>query len=226
MVWPPKPPFMLVGPAKSGLASLYELPLKHFEVMSGYRDRRGRRRHHALDFEGIGPNCGLGTPVFAIGRSRIVLLGSSAEDSSNFGRLLRRRGTVRRGGRTLPTSMVVPGYGRVYFFTRNYGRWRSGTIIETELLEGPLAGFTVRYMHLGAIHPELEEGDIVRRGQQIGLMGGTAILTDRPHVHFDIADRRGNRVDPSPYLGIDGSGNPLDREAWRPASAKPRGAPK
>ena len=226
MVWPPKPPFLLVGPDESEPVAYYELPLKHFDLMSGYRDRRGRRRHNALDFEAIGPHCGLGTPIFAIGRSRVIRLGSSAEDSGNFGRLLRRRGSVRRSGRLLPASMFVPGYGRVFFFTRNYGRWRSGTIIETELLEGPLAGFTVRYMHLGAIHPDLRVGDIVRPGQEIGLMGGTAILHDRPHVHFDVSDRRGNRVDPSPYLGLDARGNMLSPELRHSVAAKPTGAPK
>ena len=226
MVWPPKPPFLLVAPAKSELTAHYELPLKHFDVMSGYRDRRGRGRHNALDFEAIGPNCGLGTPIFAIGRSRVIRLGSSAGDSGNFGRLLRRRGTVRRGGRILPASMVVPVYGRVFFFTRNYGRWRSGTIIETELIEGPLAGFTVRYMHLGAIHPDLQVGDTIQRGQEIGLMGGTAILRDRPHVHFDVSDPRGNRVDPSPFLGLDEHGNLLSPAPRSSAVAKPTGAPK
>ena len=122
--------------------------------------------------------------------------------------------------------MVVPGYGQVYFFTRNYGRWRSGTIIETQLLDGPLAGFTVRYMHLGAIHPDLEVGGIVHRGQEIGLMGGTAILHDRPHVHIDVSDLRGRRMDPSPYLGIDARGNLLNPESLPSAVGKPTGAPK
>jgi len=121
--------------------------------------------------------------------------------------------------------MTVAGYGRVYFFTRNYGRWRSGTIIETELLDGPLAGHTVRYMHLGAIHPDLQEGDIVERGQEIGLLGGTAVMTDSPHLHIDASNRRGNRIDLSSYMGIDSHGEIVVADSRVP-SAKPVGPPK
>ena len=100
--------------------------------------------------------------------------------------------------------MDVNGYGRVYFFTRNYGRWRSGTIIVTELLEGPLAEHTVRYMHLGSIHPDLEAGDIVERGQEIGLMGGTAVQSAGPHLHIDAEDSEETRIDLTPYFGLEG----------------------
>jgi murein DD-endopeptidase MepM/ murein hydrolase activator NlpD len=96
----------------------------------------------------------------------------------------------------------VPGYGRVYFFTRDYGSWRSGTIIVTEALEGPMAGYRFRYMHLGAIHPGLQVGDEVEAGQELGLMGGTAIQTDSPHVHIDIEDLDADRVDVAPLLGL------------------------
>ncbi len=225
MVWPPKPPITLVPLAEVVYQTPYGRPMKHFELLSGYRDRRGRKRHNALDLEGVGRFSGLGTPIYAVGRSRIQMLGSSWDEPRAFGRVLRRRGTVRRGGHTLPASMTVAGYGRVYFFTRNYGRWRSGTIIETELLDGPLAGHTVRYMHLGAIHPDLQEGDIVERGQEIGLLGGTAVMTDSPHLHIDASNRRGNRIDLSSYMGIDSHGEIVVADSRVP-SAKPVGPPK
>ena len=184
---------------------IYALPYQPVRIMSPFDDVRGRGRlHRAIDFAGVGPDLGLGTPIFAIGRSRIERLGSGEVDPFNFGRPLRGSGTVRRGGHRLPRSLEIPEYGRVYFFTRNYGRWRSGTIIITEMLEGPLAGHTVRYMHLGAIHPDLEVGDIVERGQEIGLMGGTAVQSAGPHLHIDAEDSEDTRIDLTPYFGLDG----------------------
>ncbi|MCA9562084.1 MAG: hypothetical protein KC561_01285, partial [Myxococcales bacterium] len=70
----------------------YGLPYEPVELMSGYDDRRGRTRHYALDFTGVGPDYGLGDPIFAVGRSRVTLIGRSATDASNFGRQLRGSG--------------------------------------------------------------------------------------------------------------------------------------
>lgn len=202
------PPLSLPSPddlkvVDVSLAS-YGLPYEPVDVMSGFDARRGRRGHRAIDFGGVGPDSGLGTPIFAIGRSRITLLGRPDEAPGQFGRPLRGNGTVRRGGRRLPSSMHLPEYGRVYFFTRSYGSWRSGTVIVTELLDGPLTGYTVRYMHLGAIHPDLEVGDVIEPGQEIGLMGGTAVQEVRPHLHIDAENPDGERIDLAPYLGLDG----------------------
>lgn len=213
-----EPPDWLVGrlePAKDEghtdqvalpeLTTPYGLPYEPIDLMSGFDDVRGRGRiHAAIDFEGVGPDNGLGTPIFAIGRSRVTMLGSGHDNPREFGRPLRGSGTVRRSGSRLPRSLEIPGYGRVYFFTRNYGRWRSGTVIVTELLDGPLAGYQVRYMHLGAIHPDLRVGDEIERGQEIGLMGGTAVQDAPPHLHIDVEDLEGERVDLAPYIGLHG----------------------
>jgi Membrane proteins related to metalloendopeptidases len=102
----------------------------------------------------------------------------------------------------LPKEFDVPGYGTVTFFTRDYGSWHSGAVVVTEVVSGPLAGHQIRYMHLGAIHPELREGDVIEAGQELGLMGGTAILYDLPHVHIDIEDAEGRRIDPAPFMGL------------------------
>ncbi len=92
--------------------------------------------------------------------------------------------------------------GRVFFFTSSYGSSRTGAIIVTEVLEGPLEGHQVRYMHLGAIRPDLSPGVIVDSGEEIALMGGTAILESAPHVHIDAENPQGDRVDMAPYLGL------------------------
>lgn len=183
-----------------GLALPYPLT---FVIKQLGKCRRGRRRHIAIDLGGIGPNYGLGTPVRSLAKAKVIRIGLPENDPGEYGQPDLGRGHITRRGHDLPRSMVVPGYGRVRFFTHSYGRWRSGVVISTVVQEGRYKGYKVRYMHLGAAHPRLKVGDIVEPGQEIGLMGCTAILNDLPHVHFDIWTPGGKRrVDPSPILGL------------------------
>ncbi len=173
--------------------------------------RRGKHTHQAIDIGGVGENSGLGTPVFAMGRAKVTLIGRPEEDSRQFGTPDRGRGTLRRGYKgklVLPKEERVPGYGRVVYFTKNYGSWRSGTVICTKVLDGPLKGHDVRYMHLGAVHPTLKRGTIVEAGEELGLMGGTAILDSAPHVHVDMTDPNGERVDIARLLGLPQAAKP------------------
>lgn len=163
----------------------------------------GRRQHRGLDIGGVGPDFGVGTPVYSMVRARITFIGRGTEDPDQFGRPDTREGTTERGDHQLPRSGVVRGYGPVAFFTRDYGSWRSGDVIVTQALDGGIEGYQVRYMHLAAIHPELRVGDVVEAGQEIGLMGGTAVMHDLPHVHIDIEDLDGDRVDVAPFLGME-----------------------
>ena len=57
-------------------------------------------------------------------------------------------------------------------------------------------GFSTRYGH----HKELlvEVGDIVKKGQVIGLMGSSGRSTG-PHVHFEVF-KNGRVVDPASYI--------------------------
>jgi murein DD-endopeptidase MepM/ murein hydrolase activator NlpD len=180
------------------------LPYPLDRVLSTFGDCRdgGRRQHRGIDLGGTGPLAGLGTPIRAMAAGRITLLGRPEEDPRRFGRPDTRSGTTERGRQTLPRSLVVPGYGTVHFFTREAGSWRSGTVVVTVIEEGPHAGWRIRYMHLGAIAPHLEVGETVEAGQPIGLMGGTAVQSSTPHVHIDIEDAEGRRVDPGPLLGL------------------------
>jgi hypothetical protein len=183
----------------------YLPPYEPIEVMSDFwncRSHRRHRRHRATDLWGVGDDAGLGTRIHAIGNSVITFIGRPEDNSSDFGRRLRRRGTTVRGGRRLPTYGDYNVYGRVYYFTRRRGRWRSGEIIVTELLDGPLAGYTVRYMHLAASHPDLTVGMVVKAGQEIALLGGTGVQESTPHLHIDVEDPFGNRVNIAPLLGI------------------------
>lgn len=181
------------------------LPYPTHRILSTFGDCRdgGRRQHRGLDLGGVGGEEGLGTPIRSMFRARITLIGTGFDDPDRFGHPDTRTGMAERGGHRLPRSGMIPGYGVVHWFTRDYGSWRSGTIISTEVVEGDWEGYRVRYMHLGAIYPGLAEGDIVEAGQELGLMGGTAIQFDSPHVHIDMEDLHGDRVDIAPLLGLE-----------------------
>jgi murein DD-endopeptidase MepM/ murein hydrolase activator NlpD len=136
-------------------------------------------------------------------RAKVTMIGRGEDDRAKFGRPDKRSGMAKRGSRTYPRSAEVEGYGRVYFFTRNYGSWRSGTIVSTIVMDGRYRGFQIRYMHLAEVHPSLAVGDIVEAGQEIGIMGGTAVQESCPHVHVDMTDLEERRVDVKALLGLD-----------------------
>jgi murein DD-endopeptidase MepM/ murein hydrolase activator NlpD len=189
--------------------------------------RKGKHTHQAIDIGGVGENSGLGTPIFAMGRSKVTLIGLPREDPRQFGAPDVGRGTVRRGYKgnlVLPKQQRVPGYGKVNYFTKDYGSWRSGVVVSTKVLEGPLAGHEVRYMHLGAVHPTLKRGTVVEAGEELGLMGGTAIMDSAPHVHIDITDPEGARVDVARLLGLPQAAQPCPtvKSGGKRPSARPR----
>lgn len=166
-----------------------------------------RCRHKGVDIGHVGEeNGGLGTVINAVTRSQITLIGRVGEDAQSFGRPDTRSGNTVRTGISFPRKILVPGYGVVYPFSRNYGRWRSGMTIVTKVIEGPHAGLTIRYMHMADIRRDLKVGDIVEAGEHIALMGCTAIMDSHPHVHIDFAREDGARIDPAPYIGLPPTG--------------------
>lgn len=164
--------------------------------------RPGGRQHRGLDLGGIGEHAGLGSPVRALTRSRVTLIVRPEDDPARWGRRDSRRGTVERSGETLPRVLAVPSYGDVYFFTRDHGSAHTGVMVVTEAVGGVLDGHTIRYMHLGDPHPGLDVGVVLEAGQELGVMGGTAIMQSLPHVHIDIEDERGRRVDVAAFVGL------------------------
>ncbi|MCP3870538.1 MAG: peptidoglycan DD-metalloendopeptidase family protein [Gammaproteobacteria bacterium] len=58
------------------------------------------------------------------------------------------------------------------------------------------AGYTTRYAHNSKIF--VETGDLISKGDRIGLMGSTGRSTG-PHVHFEVA-RNGKSLNPLKYL--------------------------
>lgn len=165
--------------------------------------RRGGRQHRAIDLAGTGELLGLGEPIVAMVDAEILLIGRPEDDPAKFGTPDRRPGTVQRGRHTLPRVLEVEGYGTVYPFTSDAGSWHSGAVIVTRAIGGTLDGHIVRYMHLGAVHPDLKVGQRVVAGQEIALMGGTGVQSSAPHLHLDVEDPEGHRVDVAPLLGLE-----------------------
>lgn len=186
----------------SGVALPY--PTDHvFRGFLGCRNRAGAHRHAAIDLGGVGPEAGLGTPVRAMARSRVTMIGLAEASPKLFGLADHRPGNARRKGHhALPRAQVVPGYGAVYYFTALQGRWRTGNLLVTEALDGPLAGATIRYMHLGAVRPDLAVGSTLEPGDELGLLGGTGVQSAGPHVHIDIAMPSEIPIDVGALLGL------------------------
>lgn len=172
----------------------YPYPLRR--VFRGFAECwDGQWRHRAIDIGGIGPEGGLGTPVRSMVKAKITRIGTPKTKAAWFGTYDTRRGRARRHGHSYRRSARIKGYGRVHFFTRKQGKWRTGVIVETVAVGKELSGHKIRYMHLAAPHPKLKVGDIVEAGQEIGLMGGTGVQESAPHVHIDAANRDGEKID-------------------------------
>jgi murein DD-endopeptidase MepM/ murein hydrolase activator NlpD len=62
-------------------------------------------------------------------------------------------------------------------------------------LGGGLEGYAIRYMHLGAIRPDLKPGMVVEAGDELGVLGGTAVQDSLPHVHLDVTSPSGVALD-------------------------------
>lgn len=178
------------------------LPYPLDNLFRGWTECTGRGHHKALDIGGVGPDAGLGSPVRAIGPAKIIQIGLPADDPKRFGIPVTEPETVVRGKMELPATKAVQGYGEVRFFTKNYGRHRSGGVIGIRLLGGRYKGYTVRYLHVAAVRPDLAVGDRVDGGEELGLIGGTAVQHDAPHLHLSMENPRGRARDVGRILGI------------------------
>ena len=72
----------------------------------------------------------------------------------------------------------------------------------TKAIHPKIDGYKVRYMHLAAVRPDLKRGDVLEAGEEIGIMGSTAVQVSAPHVHIDMENERHVRVDVSQYIGL------------------------
>ncbi len=60
----------------------------------------------------------------------------------------------------------------------------------------PASGLTTRYAHLSRFMPSLRIGGEVQRGQVVGFVGATGIVTG-PHLHYEVLRRDGQALDPA-----------------------------
>lgn len=178
------------------------LPYPLDNLFRGWVECTGRGHHRALDLGGVGDDYGVGTPLRAMAKAKVIAIGRPEDDPARFGTPLTGVATVERSGHTLPASKQIQGYGKVHFFTRDYGRHRSGGQLSLLVLDGPLAKHELHYLHIAAVHPDLEVGDTVEAGAEIALMGGTAVLDAPPHLHLSIESPDGKSVDVGKVLGI------------------------
>ncbi|GEM_PF-2162746 len=181
-------------------------PYPYSNLLRQYDGNNCRHRGHDIGYVGE-KNNGMGTVINSAANAVITLIGRTGEDTGEFGKLDKRSGYAVRTKKSFPRQVLAPGYGIVYPFSTNYGRWRSGMVIVTKVLDGPLKDYTIRYMHMGAIRPDLKVGDTVKAGEHIALMGGTAVLDSWPHLHLDAESPTGKRIDLGPYIGIPESGS-------------------
>ena len=105
------------------------------------------------------------------------------------------------------SDVVSVDDGRVSF-VQSRGAWeksapgspkfRAGVYVEVTHADGRVS----RYMHLDSITDGLKVGSRVKAGERLGALGGTGILHDKPHLHFEIREpsprggRYGDSIDP------------------------------
>jgi murein DD-endopeptidase MepM/ murein hydrolase activator NlpD len=84
------------------------------------------------------------------------------------------------------TPVVAPGDGKV-IFAANAGT--AGNLVELITLDGEKH----RFMHLSKIL--VSRGDVVKKGQQVGLVGSTG-FSSGPHLHWEKYASSGKQLDP------------------------------
>ncbi len=103
--------------------------------------------------------------------------------------------------RGTPVSSVGSGVVKRAGYSNSFGYY-----VE-KLLD---TGETVRYGHLDKLN--VKAGDIVEKGQVLGLSGNTGISSGA-HLHFDIRDAQGNWVDPQKWFAQQANVSPGEMTA-------------
>ncbi len=96
---------------------------------------------------------------------------------------------------TAPTGTPVyaSGDGVIKRIEKSKGRRGYGNLID---IDHGVDGLTSRYAHLHTF--SVKEGDVVKRGQQIGTVGNTGQST-APHLHYEI-QINGSAINPLRYM--------------------------
>lgn len=91
------------------------------------------------------------------------------------------------------TDIVAPADGKVEWVRTGYNGGYGN-----ELMIDHGFGYKTRYAHLNKIL--VKRGDVVVRGDKIGLVGSTGRSTG-PHLHYEVI-YKGKPVDPANYMGL------------------------
>jgi len=91
------------------------------------------------------------------------------------------------------TKVYAAGSGKVLKITSSDDGYGNCIVIEHGY------GFVTRYAHLSGF--KIKEGDEVKKGDLIGLVGSTGRSTG-PHLHYEI-EKDGERIDPKKYIKFD-----------------------
>lgn len=91
------------------------------------------------------------------------------------------------------TKVYAAGSGKVLKITSSDDGYGNCIVIEHGY------GFVSRYAHLSGF--KIKEGDEVKKGDLIGLVGSTGRSTG-PHLHYEI-EKDGERIDPKKYIKFD-----------------------
>lgn len=140
---------------------------------------------------------------------------ADAQVTSNFG----MRGDPFHGGRRMHAGMDMGGRVGTPIYATGDGfvkrsRWAGGYGNLVEIEHG--FGYQTRFGHLS--RSLVQEGQFVRRGQMIALMGSTGRSTG-PHLHYEVRIN-GRAVEPSRFMQIVFNQQP-DWNAVRYAAASP-----
>jgi len=91
------------------------------------------------------------------------------------------------------TKVYAAGSGKVLKITSSDDGYGNCIVIEHGY------GFVSRYAHLSSF--KIKEGDEVKKGDLIGLVGSTGRSTG-PHLHYEI-EKDGEKIDPKKYIKFD-----------------------
>jgi murein DD-endopeptidase MepM/ murein hydrolase activator NlpD len=91
------------------------------------------------------------------------------------------------------TKVYAAGSGKIIQISSSEDGYGNCIVIEHGY------GFVSRYAHLSGF--KIKEGDEVKKGDLIGLVGSTGRSTG-PHLHYEI-EKDGERIDPKKYIKLD-----------------------
>lgn len=93
---------------------------------------------------------------------------------------------------------------------------RSGSCLGNHIVMTYTNGFTTTYAHLASFSDNIREGQTVRRGTPLGVMGSTGCSTG-PHIHFQVTNPAGIAVNPFGWTPFPNSayGRSGDEDPWR-----------